>query len=402
LALAVVAALGGCSALRGSHDKVANDGLPAEVPTGLDHLPDPVPKAEALDPHANKPYTVLGHTYTPDTSDEPFEQRGFASWYGRAYQGNRTASGEPYDMFSLTAAHPTLPIPSYARVTSTRDGRSVVVRINDRGPFVEDRVIDLSYAAATRLGIAQSGTGEVIVHRITATEIAQGEPSPPPESTAAPEPTVSHTGATAVKDAAEAAAGTAEAAGAVAPVAAAAAVEGASDAAVAAKLLAEPASAAGAHKVTEESGAPEGVDGKAPAPATSVLAKADTAESAADPKAKAEASTEKPADQANPAEKSASAPAISEVPPKAWAVQLGVFARPENAQGLAEKISKALADPQADSLPDSFRQVRLIKTGALARVLVGDVASAKAAQKMANRLAKILSVPTAVYHAATP
>jgi rare lipoprotein A len=101
-------------------------------------------------------------------------QRGYASWYGRQFHGNRTAIGERYDMFAMTAAHPTMPLPSYARVTNTRSGASVIVRVNDRGPFKHDRVIDLSYAAATRLGFANAGTVEVEVVRLTHADIRSG------------------------------------------------------------------------------------------------------------------------------------------------------------------------------------------------------------------------------------
>jgi len=162
--------LGAC-ATRSAH-YYSDDGPPERVPAGLAATPDAQPRVEALNPHANRPYVALGRTYLPDTSDAPFRQRGIASWYGRQFQGNRTASGEAYDMFAMSAAHPTLPIPSYARVTNVRSGNSVIVRINDRGPFLHDRVIDLSYAAAVRLGIAGSGSGEVIVEKITTQEIA--------------------------------------------------------------------------------------------------------------------------------------------------------------------------------------------------------------------------------------
>ena len=131
-----------------------------------------MPRVEPLHRATSKPYTALGRSYTPLTGDAPFRQRGMASWYGRQFHGNRTANGETYDMFAMTAAHPILPIPSYVRVTNVRSGRSVIVRVNDRGPFKHDRVIDLSYAAATKLGIAAAGTGEVEVERITMTQIA--------------------------------------------------------------------------------------------------------------------------------------------------------------------------------------------------------------------------------------
>jgi rare lipoprotein A len=102
----------------------------------------------------------------PLSSLQPFKQRGVASWYGKRFHGQKTASGETYDMYAMTAAHPILPIPSYARVTHVKSGRQVVVRINDRGPFHNGRVIDLSYAAAYRLGLLDSGSGEVEVQSI--------------------------------------------------------------------------------------------------------------------------------------------------------------------------------------------------------------------------------------------
>jgi rare lipoprotein A len=152
-----------------------DDGPPDRSPADSAEIPDAVPRVEPLLARANRPYTALGRSYTPLTDDVPFRQKGTASWYGRQFHGNRTASGEIYDMFAMTAAHPTLPIPSYARVTNPRTGRSVIVRVNDRGPFKDNRVIDLSYAAATRLGIAGAGTGEVEVERLTHAQIASGE-----------------------------------------------------------------------------------------------------------------------------------------------------------------------------------------------------------------------------------
>ncbi len=152
-----------------------DDGPPERVPADVGAVPDAVPRAEAPLRSANKPYVALGRSYTPLNGDAPFRQRGMASWYGRQFHGNRTASGEIYDMFAMTAAHPILPIPSYVRVTDVRSGRSVIVRVNDRGPFKHDRVIDLSYAAATKLGFAATGTAEVEIERITMTQIASGE-----------------------------------------------------------------------------------------------------------------------------------------------------------------------------------------------------------------------------------
>ncbi len=155
-----------------------DDGPPSQVPADIMSTPDAVPKIEPFHSGASRPYVALGRGYTPITDDRPLVQRGFASWYGRQFHGNRTSTGEIYDMFSMTAAHPTMPLPSYARVTNLRNGASVIVRVNDRGPFSDGRVIDLSYAAAMRLGIAATGTGEVEVQRITHREIAASSTVP--------------------------------------------------------------------------------------------------------------------------------------------------------------------------------------------------------------------------------
>src|SRR5512141_945812 len=115
---------------------------------------------------ADRTYVALGTTYTPQTTRQPYVKEGLASWYGRRFQGKKTSSGEPYDMYAMTAAHPTLPIPSYARVTSLDTGKSVVVRINDRGPFHSKRIIDLSYTAAYKLGYLGKGSARVRVESI--------------------------------------------------------------------------------------------------------------------------------------------------------------------------------------------------------------------------------------------
>jgi rare lipoprotein A len=143
-----------------------DDGPEANPPPNLDAIPDAVPKAEPLNPAANRTYVALGTTYTPQTEHQPYSEEGLASWYGRRFNGKKTSSGERYDMYAMTAAHPTLPIPSYARVTSLRTGKSVVVRINDRGPFHSGRIIDLSYTAAYKLGLLGRGSGRVRVERI--------------------------------------------------------------------------------------------------------------------------------------------------------------------------------------------------------------------------------------------
>ena len=156
------------SAPRGSRGGYYQDDGPGDNPlANLDQIEDAEPKLEPLNRAANNPYTVFGQQYVPSKALTPYRQRGVGSWYGRKFHGQRTSSGEPYDMYSMTAAHATLPIPSYARVTNLANGRSVIVRVNDRGPFHSGRLIDLSYAAAYKLGYAGIGSASVEVGSIT-------------------------------------------------------------------------------------------------------------------------------------------------------------------------------------------------------------------------------------------
>jgi rare lipoprotein A len=153
---------------------LAGDGPGNDIPPNLENTPDAVPVNEPLHRYANRPYVALGNNYTPLTETGKYKARGIASWYGKKFHGQNTSSGEPYDMYKMTAAHPTLPVPSYARVTNVGNGRSVVVRINDRGPFLHDRLIDLSYAAATKLAIIGNGSAQVEVESLT----ADSDPTP--------------------------------------------------------------------------------------------------------------------------------------------------------------------------------------------------------------------------------
>jgi rare lipoprotein A len=169
----------------------SNDGPGDSPPSNLDSIPDAVPKSEALHRFANRPYTVLGQDFVPATSLRPYKERGVASWYGRKFHGQKTAIGETYDMYAMTAAHPTLPLPSYAKVTNAATGKSVIVRVNDRGPFLHGRVIDLSYAAAHRVGIAGPGSGMVEVEAIIPGEppvLMAAAPLPPVERAEPPPP----------------------------------------------------------------------------------------------------------------------------------------------------------------------------------------------------------------------
>lgn len=164
------------------------DDGPGENPPDLANIADAVPRVEPLHRAALRPYSALGRDYTPMTAVGPYRARGVATWYGKRYHGKPTSTGERYDMYGMTAAHTTLPLPSYVRVTSVANGRSVVVRVNDRGPFKADRLVDLSYAAAWKLGLVGSGSGEVDVEAIVpdgrtvpvASDSAAGTPTTPP------------------------------------------------------------------------------------------------------------------------------------------------------------------------------------------------------------------------------
>lgn len=142
------------------------DGPHANPPNNIDDIPDAIPKQEPLYQYSTRPYMALGKKYTPLTSAKNYKKRGVASWYGKLFHGNKTAIGETYDMYSMTAAHTVLPLPSYVKVTNLENGRSVIVRVNDRGPFKHEREIDLSYAAAYKLRLIEKGSGLVEVEAI--------------------------------------------------------------------------------------------------------------------------------------------------------------------------------------------------------------------------------------------
>jgi rare lipoprotein A len=174
-----------------------DDGPGAEIPVNLDDIPDAIPRQEPLHRGANRPYTVLGKNYVPQTQIKPFRQEGIASWYGKKFHGQKTSIGDTYDMFGMTAAHPTLPLPSYARVSNPANGRSVVVRVNDRGPFHAGRIIDLSYTAAHRLGYIDNGSSRVIVEAIVPGKDLP--PTVPPTAIAATAPAAAELNALALR-----------------------------------------------------------------------------------------------------------------------------------------------------------------------------------------------------------
>jgi rare lipoprotein A len=148
-----------------------DDGPGDAPPANLADTPDADVRNDPLLPRSNRPYVVFGKTYTPITNEEPYTQIGIGSWYGKKFHGQRTSSGELYDMYKMTAAHPTLPIPSYARLSNMVSGATVVVRINDRGPFHANRAIDVSYTAALKLGLLGKGSHELKIERILPEEI---------------------------------------------------------------------------------------------------------------------------------------------------------------------------------------------------------------------------------------
>jgi rare lipoprotein A len=184
-ALALLA-LSACSLTR-HHQPAATPAPPPVVPApppGVNAVPDAVPRVEPRSAHGNPPfYQVLGQRYYVLASADGYLERGVASWYGPTFHGGNTSSGEPYDMYAMTAAHKTLPLPCYARVTNLRNGKSIVVRINDRGPFVANRLIDLSYSAAARLDMIREGTTLVEVRTLSPSvpdELTRTSSQPPP------------------------------------------------------------------------------------------------------------------------------------------------------------------------------------------------------------------------------
>ncbi len=167
--------LSGCASGPRGAGGIGRDGPDAKPPAGLGQVPDAEPRIEAIRGNGgtSKPYVVLGRSYLPITDDRPLRETGLASWYGRKFHGQPNARGEPYDMYAMTAAHKTLPLPSYVRVRNPANGREAIVRVNDRGPFHDDRVIDLSYTAALKLDLLR-GVAPVEIERITNTDIAAG------------------------------------------------------------------------------------------------------------------------------------------------------------------------------------------------------------------------------------
>jgi rare lipoprotein A len=204
LLLPAIFVLSACGTLSRSGGYYQDDGPDARPPADVLAIPDAVPKSEPKSAKGNNSYSVEGKTFYPLTDASGYHERGVASWYGKKFHGKRTSSGEPYDMYAMTAAHKTLPLPCYVRVRNLENGRAIVARVNDRGPFLHNRLIDLSYAGAARLGILGTGTGMVEVEVISPDEsdvqvattkestveifpyAAGREPAKPPASATAP------------------------------------------------------------------------------------------------------------------------------------------------------------------------------------------------------------------------
>jgi len=159
-----------CSALKTGQQ---SDDAPAN-PRDVSNVPDAVPRNEPLSRYGNpESYKVYGKTYYTLPTSKGYTARGTASWYGTKFHGKRTSSGEPYDLYAMTAAHKTLPLPTYVEVTNLKNGRSIIVKVNDRGPFHDDRLIDLSYTAAAKLDILPYGTGQVEIRAIDPQQTAK-------------------------------------------------------------------------------------------------------------------------------------------------------------------------------------------------------------------------------------
>ncbi|UTW02990.1 septal ring lytic transglycosylase RlpA family protein [Amphritea atlantica] len=166
IVLSLIAVLGGCSSAPSGRYAVEKDYGPSDR-VDVSHVPDAVPRVEPKSRGGNKsPYTVLGKTYYVMPSGSGYKERGIASWYGKKFHGHKTSNGETYNMYGMSAAHKSLPLPSYVQVTNVSNGRRVIVRVNDRGPFHGGRIIDLSYAAASKLDMLGGGTAHVEVEAI--------------------------------------------------------------------------------------------------------------------------------------------------------------------------------------------------------------------------------------------
>lgn len=166
--LFILVMLSACIGFSNKGGYYQDDGPPRSYDkTRVQNAPNAVPRQEPLSKTGNAPYTVFGRRYVPLKTAKGYRAKGTASWYGKKFHGRRTSSGESYDMYAMSAAHPVLPLPAYVRVTNLRNNRQVIVKVNDRGPFLHNRLIDLSYAAAVKLDMLGKGTADVLVEAVT-------------------------------------------------------------------------------------------------------------------------------------------------------------------------------------------------------------------------------------------
>ena len=361
---------GTSSPARGSHDDIrksqgsryrsSSDSVPTDIPD-VSKLPEPVPKVEPRALYGNKsPYSVLGQSYNVLPSPRGYVERGIASFYGNKFHGYKTSSLEEYDMYQFSAAHKTLPLPSYARVTNLENGKSVIVRVNDRGPFHENRVIDLSFAAAVKIGVWPKGTGLVEVRAIDPTEPGsdRGAPyvntAPKPAPMTAPPPP-SRVVATAPVGARTSP--TPERAVTRPPSSAIAAPVGTAAASGAALVGASPAGETSSPRSTTDDDHVPGMTGISPTEALPPLAGAGTSVAAAN----------RPA---APATGAITAPTAGK--PSIY-LQVGAFSDAVNANRVADKLNQAGLGPvRVVEATIGGRSVRRVRVGPLADVDTAD------------------------------
>ncbi|MGN6480234.1 septal ring lytic transglycosylase RlpA family protein [Luteibacter sp.] len=392
---------------QGSRYGSKNDSVPTEMPD-FSKIPEPVPKNEPRSLYGNKsPYSVLGQTYNVLPTPKGYVERGIASFYGNKFHGYKTSNLEEYDMYQFSAAHKTLPLPSYARVTNLQNGKSVIVRINDRGPFHENRIIDLSFAAAVKIGVWPSGTGLVEVRAIdpgdpssvAAPPFVQTTPKPAPV-TAPPPPARSYGGtpAPAARTVATPAAVATGAALAAAPRPApnsttstpvavgnpedAGPVPGMTDASVA-DALPPGASGQGARPAASPAGAAPATRGPSPAvtgpvatraPSSAIPAPVGTTIPAARPPVASEPGAASASAASAPSSPAAvpSSPAAVPGKPSIY-LQVGAFSDVANANRVADQLNRAGLGP-VSVIETSLggRNVRRVRVGPLADVDTAD------------------------------
>jgi rare lipoprotein A len=386
-------------------------GAGAPSTSALSTLPDAVPRVEPIRQGGpNKPYEVFGRYYEPAATDLPWKEEGLASWYGPNFQGHRTSSGEIYNMYGMSAAHKTLPIPSYIRVRNLDNGREVIVRVNDRGPFHSKRILDLSYAAAVKLGIVAQGTAPVEIQRLTFDDIRTGswrddstrlaQAAPPPVATSPPlavpvsqavqaTPVVPSTLAQSPLVSSQGAAGEgADTAGAGSSMSAADPAAASSPSPPPPAALAASDDALGRFLAQRRPARPDATDDVASATQTGAAAQVASADTRDDAQAGAEHSAGAVvAADASSATETAPADDVARAytpPGRGFWVQLGAFARSDGARQCHERAVGALS--WLAPLLTVFHESSLF------RVQAGPYASREQASRVAARVRQALSL----------